>query len=291
MIIRGVRPEDGPALVALVQDHFTNVHQQMPLFAPWIDLDTLGAYFSTPSPFAFVGEVDGRPVSFLYARELNGELWLSPEACVFHDDEQLGALVAALRSAAQAESIRLMHVIAPHQEELVSAWNAVGFSSAEYRGVVPTARRPRSAFRLQKARSKDVPALLELFEQFVEIGDEAATGQSPSAAITARLRHGETAFLVVRRHRRAIAQILTFPLRVTGIPKRTQHISGVAVLPAFQRQGVATAMINATLTRLHRRRWRYASVSWDAGNEPADALWRSAGFAPTLVRLRSALAD
>jgi [ribosomal protein S18]-alanine N-acetyltransferase len=62
------------------------------------------------------------------------------------------------------------------------------------------------------------------------------------------------------------------------------HITTVATAPAYQRSGVATALILDGIHALRGTGVKHVSLEVAAGNEPAQALYRRFGFAPVGVR-------
>jgi ribosomal-protein-alanine N-acetyltransferase len=62
------------------------------------------------------------------------------------------------------------------------------------------------------------------------------------------------------------------------------HITTIATAPAFQRSGVASALIIDGFTTLIPQGVKHVSLEVAAGNEPAQALYRRFGFAPVGVR-------
>jgi [ribosomal protein S18]-alanine N-acetyltransferase len=62
------------------------------------------------------------------------------------------------------------------------------------------------------------------------------------------------------------------------------HITTIATAPAFQRSGVASALIIDGITTLIPQGVKHVSLEVAAGNEPAQALYRRFGFAPVGVR-------
>lgn len=64
------------------------------------------------------------------------------------------------------------------------------------------------------------------------------------------------------------------------------QILNVATDPAFRRQGVARALLEALLSELSRRGFCVALLEVRASNEPAIALYRSLGFIDDAIRER-----
>jgi [ribosomal protein S18]-alanine N-acetyltransferase len=62
------------------------------------------------------------------------------------------------------------------------------------------------------------------------------------------------------------------------------HITTVATAPAYQRTGVATALILDGLEALRGTGVKHLSLEVAAGNDPAQALYRRFGFAPVGIR-------
>ena len=62
------------------------------------------------------------------------------------------------------------------------------------------------------------------------------------------------------------------------------HMTTIATAPAYQRNGVAIAMIVDALRTLRARGVRHISLEVAANNRPAQALYRRFGFAPVSVR-------
>jgi ribosomal-protein-alanine N-acetyltransferase len=62
------------------------------------------------------------------------------------------------------------------------------------------------------------------------------------------------------------------------------HITTIATAPAYQRSGVATALILDGIYALRGSGVKHLSLEVAAGNEPAQSLYRSFGFAPIGVR-------
>jgi [ribosomal protein S18]-alanine N-acetyltransferase len=62
------------------------------------------------------------------------------------------------------------------------------------------------------------------------------------------------------------------------------HISTIATAPAYQRTGVATALILDGIYALRGSGVKHLSLEVAAGNEPAQSLYRRFGFAPIGVR-------
>ena len=62
------------------------------------------------------------------------------------------------------------------------------------------------------------------------------------------------------------------------------HITTIATAPAYQRVGVATALILDGIHALRRTGIKHLSLEVAAGNEPAKALYRRFGFVPVGVR-------
>jgi [ribosomal protein S18]-alanine N-acetyltransferase len=62
------------------------------------------------------------------------------------------------------------------------------------------------------------------------------------------------------------------------------HITTIATAPAYQRAGVATALILEGIHALRGTGIKHLSLEVAAGNEPAKALYRRFGFAPVGVR-------
>ena len=62
------------------------------------------------------------------------------------------------------------------------------------------------------------------------------------------------------------------------------HITTIATAPAYQRAGVATALILDGIHALRGTGTKHLSLEVAAGNEPAKALYRRFGFAPVGVR-------
>ena len=62
------------------------------------------------------------------------------------------------------------------------------------------------------------------------------------------------------------------------------HITTIATAPAYQRTGVATALILDGIHALRGSGVKHLSLEVAAGNEPAQSLYRRFGFAPIGVR-------
>jgi ribosomal-protein-alanine N-acetyltransferase len=62
------------------------------------------------------------------------------------------------------------------------------------------------------------------------------------------------------------------------------HMTTIATAPAYQRTGVATALIVDGMTTLRAMGVRHVSLEVAANNEPAQSLYRRFGFAPVGVR-------
>jgi len=62
------------------------------------------------------------------------------------------------------------------------------------------------------------------------------------------------------------------------------HMTTIATAPAYQRNGVAIAMIVDALRTLRAGGVRHISLEVAANNRPAQALYRRFGFAPVSVR-------
>ncbi len=62
------------------------------------------------------------------------------------------------------------------------------------------------------------------------------------------------------------------------------HMTTIATAPAYQRSGVATALIIDGVRTLRAGGTRHLSLEVAANNEPAQALYRRFGFAPVGVR-------
>lgn len=73
-------------------------------------------------------------------------------------------------------------------------------------------------------------------------------------------------------------QIAAFSVVWLDPLNQTGHFEPVGTHPAFQRRGLARALMASALRELRRQGMRTASVAHDATNQPARALYRSLGF-------------
>jgi GNAT superfamily N-acetyltransferase len=68
--------------------------------------------------------------------------------------------------------------------------------------------------------------------------------------------------------------VLESPIHQVG------HVSHVYVAPEHRRQGVAAALLAHAEDWFRRHEVAWMQLSWQPGNQLADAAWRASGFAP-----------
>ncbi len=116
--------------------------------------------------------------------------------------------------------------------------------------------------------------------------------EASEADVIELLEDPECHYYLLEVDGRPVAQCVTFPLpALRGNFDATVYLSSLAVHPAWQRRGLASALVKEVLRAAVAEGHRYGEARWHADNVAATAFWSSVGFRPTYLQLRRSLRD
>lgn len=118
-------------------------------------------------------------------------------------------------------------------------------------------------------------------EDIVQIQEDCYDGSAPwgKIAVNNELRNKRTAFFLMAHHNnRAIAFI--------GMSSRANslHVTNIATIPTYQKQGIATAFIDAVIGVAKELEKKRITLEVRMSNETAKSLYRKIGFSDTRIK-------
>ena len=158
-------------------------------------------------------------------------------------------------------------------------------------------------FSIRSAVLTDYEKLCELWEVGDALHRDAlphmfrASGQPSKnrSDVEALLAGPLSTILVATRRAQLVGLMTLLEKRVTAnaiaVERRYVEVDNMVVIPSAQRQGVGSAFLQAAADWAQARGISSLELSVYEFNDGAQALYRGAGFAPVLTRMRRTLPD
>lgn len=298
--VRKLLADDIDGIVSRVAQRLSIDAALKPLVNPRFSVDIFRAALASATSSTWVDYRDGQLVGHLYGALLDSptygpSVWIGPDGVSFDDGDALASLYAVAGEEWVARGASEHFVWTLDDPSTTTAWYDLGFARMHTRGVMQLREGQHALadkYTLRLGTFDDLELAIELDDELdraQNLGPSFSRGLSKASQRDdwiETLSDPDTRHFIVDADGVAIAQCITFPL----LDQRssfdgTIHLSAVVVVEGHQRQGIASAMVDAALSDARERGFVYAETNWRITNRQAARYWTAYGFRTTYVRL------